>query len=130
MLAIDYSSACSIWPRPLNLETYSAMTPCSIHDLKSRAILRLGLAVIVNPRSRNIRMSQPLLHLVDVGLVVERIGRSGCTKGVRADLEPERGRVTPHHFVDRIRRDGSVPGLASVVVDRAKKGSSLTFRGS
>ena len=59
-----------------------------IAHFKRRAILRPCLAVIVNPRRRDIRMTEPLLHLGDISLVIERISRRRRAQRVRPDLEP------------------------------------------
>lgn len=45
-----------------------------INNLERGAIFRPRFAMIVNSRRRNIRVTQPLLDLGDIGLVVERIG--------------------------------------------------------
>ena len=50
-------------------------------------------------------MPQPLLHLGDVGLVVERVGCSGCPQRVRADLEPQFVGVAAHQLVDAVGGD-------------------------
>jgi hypothetical protein len=44
--------------------------------------------MIVNPRGRDVRMTEPFLHLDDVGLVVERVGRGGGPERVRAIVKP------------------------------------------
>ena len=51
---------------------YQSFSP-SIRDLECRAVLRSGLAVIVDPRRGDVRVPEPFLHLGDVSLVVERI---------------------------------------------------------
>jgi hypothetical protein len=49
--------------------------------------------VIIDPRGGNIRVPEPLLHLGDVGMVIERIGGSRCAQRMRADLGAEIGFV-------------------------------------
>jgi hypothetical protein len=61
----------------------------SISDFECRAILGPGLPMIVNARRRNIHVPKPLLDLGNVGLMVERVGRSRRAQGMRANLEPE-----------------------------------------
>ena len=78
----------------------------SIGDLKRRAV-RLGAAVIVDPRGGDIGVAEPFLHLGDVRLVVERIGGGGRAQGMSADLEPEPRRIGPHQPVNAIRGDRS-----------------------
>ena len=46
--------------------------------------------MVVDAGGGDVGVPQPLLHLGDVGLVVQRIGRSGRAQRMRADLEPER----------------------------------------
>ena len=65
----------------------------SISDLERRAILRPRAPVIVNARGGNVGVAEPLLHLGDVGLVVERVGGGGRAQRMRADLEPEFRRI-------------------------------------
>ncbi|MCU0689148.1 MAG: hypothetical protein MUE97_05350, partial [Phycisphaerales bacterium] len=66
-------------------------------------------------------MAQPLLHLGDVGLVVQRVGRRRRPQRVRADLEAQRRRVAPHDLVDRVRRQGLRPATAPVVMQRPEQ---------
>ena len=47
----------------------------SIGDFERRAILRPRSPVIVDARGGDVGVTEPLLHLGDVGLVIERIGR-------------------------------------------------------
>ena len=49
-------------------------SPQLIGDFEGRAIFRPGLAMIVDPGGGDVGVAEPLLHLGDVGLVVERIG--------------------------------------------------------
>ena len=42
-------------------------------SLKRRAVLRPGLPSVVEARGGNVGMSEPLLHLGDIGLMVERV---------------------------------------------------------
>ena len=47
--------------------------------------------MFVDPRRRDICVPQSLLHLGDVRLVVERIGRCSRPQRVRLDLQPKPG---------------------------------------
>ena len=61
--------------------------------------------MIVDARRRDVGVPKPLLHLGDVGLVIERIGGGGRAQRMRADLKTERGRVGAHQLVNAIRRN-------------------------
>jgi hypothetical protein len=45
---------------------------------KRRTVLRPGLAVIVSPRGGDVGMTEPFLHIRDIGLRVERVGGGRC----------------------------------------------------
>jgi hypothetical protein len=60
-----------------------------VGDLEGRTILRPSLAVVINTRRGDVGVTQPLLHLGDVGLVVKRIGRGGRPQRVRPDRETQ-----------------------------------------
>jgi hypothetical protein len=47
-------------------------------------------------------VSKPLLHVGDVGLVIEGVGGGGRAQGVRADLKPGLRRVGPHELVNAV----------------------------
>ena len=47
--------------------------------------------MIVNPCGGDVGVAEPFLHLGDVRLVVERVGRGGGPQRVRPDLEAQRG---------------------------------------
>jgi hypothetical protein len=61
--------------------------------------------VIVDPGGRDIRMAEPFLHLGDIGLVIERIGRGGGPQRVRANFKTEPAGIRPHQLIDAVRRD-------------------------
>jgi hypothetical protein len=42
-------------------------------------------------------MTNPVLHLGNAGLVVERVGGRGSVQRMRADLKTERRRLGAHH---------------------------------
>jgi hypothetical protein len=46
-----------------------------VPHLKRRAVLRSRFPPVIEPGGGNIRMPEPLLHLGDVGLMVECVGR-------------------------------------------------------
>lgn len=56
-------------------------------EIKCRTILRPGLAVIINPSRRNIRMPQPFLNLGNIGLMIQSIGCRGRAQSVRPDFK-------------------------------------------
>jgi hypothetical protein len=74
------------WPlrRPPDVE----LRP-SVGDFEGRTVLRTGFAVIVNSGRGDVGVTQPLLHLGNVGLVVKRIGRGGRPQRVRPDRETQ-----------------------------------------
>ena len=45
-----------------------------VAHLEGRRILWPHFPPVINPRRRDIRMPEPLLHLSDVGVMVERVG--------------------------------------------------------
>lgn len=45
--------------------------------------------MIVDPRSSDVGVAEPLLHLGDVGLMIERIGGGRRTQRMRADCKPK-----------------------------------------
>ena len=49
----------------------------------------------VDAGSGDVGVPEPLLHLGDVSLVIERIGRGYGSQRMRPDLEAERCRVAP-----------------------------------
>ena len=65
-----------------------SFTRQSVRHLERRTVLGPGLAVVVDAGGGDVGVPQPLLHLGDVGLVVQGIGRRGCAQRVGADLEP------------------------------------------
>ena len=44
------------------------------------------VAMVINPRRRNVGMPQPLLHLGDIGLVIKRVGRRRRSQRMRAEF--------------------------------------------
>jgi len=66
-------------------------------------------------------MAEPLLHLGDVGMMVERVGGGGGTQGMRADFKPQLRRIGPHHSVDAIGGDRLFELAGAVVPDRPEQ---------
>ena len=63
----------------------------SVGHFERRAILGTRAPVIVNSGCGDIGVAKPLLHLGDVGLVIERIGGGGrCACGEKRDNLPGR----------------------------------------
>lgn len=56
-----------------------------IPHLKRRTLLWPRLSPVVEPGCGNIRMPEAFLHLGDIGLVVERIGRGGGPERMRTE---------------------------------------------
>jgi hypothetical protein len=82
-----------------------------IPHLKRGAVLWPGLPPVVEARGGNVGMPEPLLHLGDVGLMVERVGRGSGSRSVRAealDVYPHTLCVVLHHLVDAVRGDGAL----------------------
>ena len=111
-----------------------ALTPANLSDIVSLIFLSLTvvvtlkyvtlifrpcLSVVIDPGRGNVRVPQPLLNLGNVGLVVERIGRSRRPQRVRPDLEPQRLGIPPHDLVDRIGRNRLLRPFDSSVVNSA-----------
>ena len=77
--------------------------------------------MIVDPRGGDVGVPQPLLHLGDVGLVIERVSGGRRPQRVRADRKPELGRISAHQLIDAVRRDRLVDARRSVVADRPEQ---------
>ncbi len=97
----------------------------SVSHLERWTILGSRAAVIIDARDRDIGVTEPLLHLGDVGLVVECIDRHGRTKRMRADLKAELRRVAPHQPIDAIGGDRPFKASRAVVAHRPKQRSCL-----
>ena len=72
-------------------------------------------------------MPEPLLHLGDVGLMVERVGGRRGPQGVRAeplDVHPHTLRVVLHHLVDPVRGHRPLHCPARVVLHRPEEGAA------
>jgi hypothetical protein len=81
--------------------------------------------VIVDARSGDIGVPEPFLHLGDVGLVIERIGRGGRAQRVRADQKPKLSRIAPHQAIDAVRGDRVFQTAGAVVADRPEQRAGL-----
>ncbi len=77
--------------------------------------------MIVYARGADVCVAEPFLHLGDIGLVIECIGRGRRPQGVRADLEPQRRRVGPHQLIYAIRGDCLFQLPGAVVPDRPEQ---------
>ena len=97
----------------------------SISNLERRAVLRPGAAVIVDARGGDIGVAKPLLHLGDVGLVVERVGGGGRPQGVRPDFKSELRGVGAHQPVNSVRRDRAFKPAGAVVADWPEQRAAL-----
>src|SRR4051794_10256674 len=103
LLNLSLSASCSIAVQSVACQVTKILRQhrgCSvaflIAHLERRAVFRPCPTMIVNARRGDIGMSKPLLHLCNVGLVIERVRGSGGAQRMRADLKTERGRVGPH----------------------------------
>ena len=74
----------------------------SLGHLERRAVFRPRAAVIVDARGRDVGVAEPFLHLGDVGLVVERVGRGRRLQSIGADLKAELLRIGPYQVVDTV----------------------------
>jgi hypothetical protein len=97
----------------------------SIGDLERRAILGPRAAVIVDARGRDVGVPKPLLHLGDVGLVIERVCGGGRPKRMRADPEAEPARVSAHELVNAVGRDRLVEPSGPVVAKRSEQRAGI-----
>ena len=55
-----------------------------------------------------IRMTEPGLHLGEVGVVAERIGRCGCSHSVCFGSKTQGGLLVPDNPVNTVGRDGAL----------------------
>ena len=76
------TTAIIAWAFPLR------QSSSSVGDLERRAVLRPRAPVIVDARGGDVGVAEPLLHLGDVGLVIERVGGGGRAQRMRADQKP------------------------------------------
>jgi len=70
-------------------------------------------------------MSEPILHLGDVGVVVEGIGCGGRAQSIGADIEAEQGGIVPDQPVYPARRNRILQGAGCVVADRPDEGTGI-----
>ena len=83
--------------------------------------------MIIDPRRGDVGVPKPLLHLGDIGLVIERVGGSGRAQRMRADLKTERGRVGAHQLVNTVRRDRLVEPTGGVVANRPEQRAAIVL---
>lgn len=68
----------------------AAMRLCgigSVMHLEGRTVLRTGAPPVIEPRGGDAGVAEPLLHLGDVGLMIERVGGGSGTQRVGTDLK-------------------------------------------
>ena len=70
-------------------------------------------------------MTEPFLHLGDVGLVIERVGGRGRAQRMRADQKPKLPRIAPHQTIDAVRSDRALQPAGVVVADRPEQRAGL-----
>jgi hypothetical protein len=68
---------------------------------------------------------EPLLHLGDVGVVIERIGCGSRAQGMGPDLKSEPARISAHEFVDAVRRDRLIEARGPVVAERSEQRAGI-----
>lgn len=105
---------------PDNIADCGCVTGLVVHP-KRGAFLRSGAATIVEARCRNICVAQPLLHLGNVGLMCERVGRRRRAQRVHADpvhllCQPDLIAIVAHDL--SLHRSGLewLPELAAAAV--------------
>ena len=89
-----------------------------VSHLERWAVFGPRATVVVNPRRGDVGVPKPILHLGDIGLVIEGVGGGRRPQRMRPDLETESGRVRTHKFIDAVRRDRLVELAGRVVPDR------------
>src|SRR5665213_3641389 len=122
-------SALSNANRATTVATFSAVKKAarfiSVCHLESRTVLGPRLPMIVDPRSADIGVAEPFLHLGNVGLMIERVGCGGRAQRMRADLESQLRRISPHQLVNAVRRDCAFGPAGAVVADGSKQRTAL-----
>ena len=96
----------------------------SVYDLERRAILRPRAPVIVDARGGDIGVTEPFLHLGDVGLMIERVGGGGrAQRNARQSETP----AAPNSAEpgDRRRGDRVLQSAGAVVADRPEQRAGL-----
>jgi hypothetical protein len=94
-------------------------TVASVFNPECRTVLGLALAPIVEAGGRDIRVSQPLLHLGDIGIVRQRVRRR--SRAQRVDTEAvDLGADAGCHpvFADD---SGLLPGFIDLKPQRKKR---------
>jgi hypothetical protein len=71
--------------------------------------------VIVDPRCRDVGMSQPVLYFGNVGLMIKGVRCCRRAQGVGADLEAQQRRILPHQFVNPVRGDRFLSAGAAAI---------------
>ena len=82
-----------------------------------------AIAPVVEARSGNVRVPEPLLDLRDVGLVLEGIGCGGGPQSMHADDRPNFLCVSADEFVDSVTGDRPIDLTGSIVSDRSEDGA-------
>ena len=76
--------------------------------------------MIIDPRRREIRVSEPLLHLGYISFMIERIGGGNRAQRMCASLELELPLICAHELIDAVRRDRHIGPAGTVVADRSE----------
>ena len=72
-------------------------------------------------------MSKPLLHLGDVGLMIEGIGGGCRPQGMCADFKTKLCRLSARQLIDAVWCDRLVELPRGVVADRPEQGAAVVF---
>src|SRR5271165_154524 len=116
------TSLASLQRPPRSFVSETRLRYCvSVIYLERRAVLRPRAAVIVDARGGDVGVAEPLLHLGDVGLVVERVGGGRRAQRMGADLETEQCRIGPHQPINAVAGDCFLKPAGAVVADRPEQ---------
>ena len=116
--------AYSIPCQPKNCSFFLAR---SVFHLECRTLLGPALPAVIQPRGGNVGMPEPLLHLGNIGVVRQGIGRRGGTQGMHAKsvyigIDAHHRTVALYNaLVHRIRMQVLREYLGDVVLHRPKE---------
>ena len=100
----------------------------SVGDLERRAVLRPRAPMIVDARGGDVGVTEPFLHLGDVGLQIGAALRLAATRAAAhssADQKPKLPRIAPHQTIDAVRSDRALQPAGVVVADRPEQRAGL-----
>src|SRR5689334_19427368 len=94
----------------------------SIAHFEGRRVLRPALTPIVEASRRDVRVTEPLLHLRNVSFVLEGIGRCSSPQRVSANLHAQPFCVTTDDLVNAIGGERPLEASGAVVPNRPQEG--------